>query len=928
MLETASVLLFVTMNIEQAAASKTFLTRSGRLLPLAAVLQHQPSVTLEELPQVVFEYHKNGSLISHHAHININSLAPRTGSIHRGENPTNIFRSRRLTWSFSTHSTLRQGHGYTFVFDESSNVLIAAWGPALLLHPVDPFKYPALLLNVNAIFSRTESSYPGLRADRAALAYARPFVNKKQSISVTPNGEPNKCKQMFVFRIAVSYDAGFLKLYGGTSNFAQSALNGLIAHVAKLYERSVCVTLSVRYNENFNSTMPQRLLEKCEAYLDDPVCTAAANEMLTLTVYEFPGPNIREIESLTHEVRYLITGFVKRSPLSGATHKSAVCHSEDSVGWINGANPAVFAHEVGHMLGAPHDEIGVMTEITQASDEFSLSPKSISYINRFLFRDSRSWCLKRDPIINDNQVDKRWIPSTRPGRALTRFWSMTAKSPRQGEAASTIYVLAYRKNFTTSETNVSIFYFPEFPCQSKPEVSDCMKRSFGVRYTNTTDLWYHSLAVGHVQNSTSTDLVLSYTTYLNGYTEALYHIGFDFQPTEGRPETWSQVFKINTFTSDRLLCSDISLGYVRGGSTPDLIYVFVDNTARGTSIKYYVGFDLGPNGMVRKGWSDAINIPNLPKNAVFVIGLEVRDLDHNGMPELVVSQFDDSTRRLGSWLRVGRDLNASGHVTKGWTSFIKGFHPPGGSRYNIGAMTLYTSKQSGTNAVLLQQNDEILNIFYRRNVVTPAFLETAESRPAVSDFVQGCKECYEGEQIQRCIQDFKYCQTKIDLVMNRDVNNTKTSTSNVQRYINDPTSMRNPAGRQFVSRSSTIYCDGFRFLEFSQRSCETIDRQSVTAKGVEFAFMGYFAENWPSNTTITINTLLDDPLIQNSGEGMVAANIEITGNRSYYRPAVQSILQKLELHRGMEQFDIKEKQDGEDETGEKYRITFIFKSAV
>lgn len=919
------------MHFTRTTALKSYLTPSGKLLPISAILRHQPSLSIKDLPHRVFEYQMNGSLISRHTHIQIHSITQDNSNFHNSEYSTHLFGKSGVSVSSDRKIALRQGRGYTFVFEAHSGVLIAAWGPALQLRAIDPSRYPTMFLNV-AVSSSPTILY-GFNADQAAHSISKVLAQGANYLSAKQINDRAQCDRRYPLYVAATYDPEFLKSRGGEHERAQSAIEALLYQVGQMFADFTCIFMNIAVIPGDEATYSPVLEKGCTGADRDSVCFRNARRMLNFTQATLADPFKFNYTQLKHSARFLFTAPTDDSPLSGAAYRYTACSSDLSIGWVKGTNPALLAHELGHMLGAQHDEVGVMTDFVQPDQELVLSRESVAYINRFISEDPRSWCLRRGTEVNDGGVDKEWFYGAPILNAPKRNWSMTTTLPFEKDGTPKIFAMAYE--ITNSSKGLSIdaavIDFPEIPCRSDPGVNSCWNILYNLKF-NLRDKLIPvgmSIAAGRIRNMTSNDFVFSYLSTYNKTAFAFYRVGFGFQPGARTAEQWSTFYEIEPLKSDVPLWSDITVGYVRGGSSPDLVYAQVDRRYLGTIIVYYLGFDLGPDGKVQGGWTDEIKIPSWYELEITSLSVELVDLDNNGRPELIVASTDFSASGATPWIRVGRDLNIYGHATNGWTDYMHGYNPHVKSKQNRGAMTLIKLGDSQITPLFLQRDNTMVHLTYRKNVFTPAYLNTGQPDPKPTELEDGCKTCYYGEYEPYCIRQLQVCAVFIDQVKVLGTTQAPGSTSRQQGRLHEADAARSLLSRKSSSYPQSIYCVGFRYLTEWKRSCETFDRGTVMAIGLELAFYSHFRENRPLYKEYFSTSLFENPAgVNGDDRKSVAVLIIISGKQNTYQSAVKHALGELQRRAGMDYFNVQKRLVRYQKKEDKYFIRFIFKKGL
>jgi hypothetical protein len=111
----------------------------------------------------------------------------------------------------------------------------------------------------------------------------------------------------------------------------------------------------------------------------------------------------------------------------------------------------------------------------------------------------------------------------------------------------------------------------------------------------------------------------------------------------------------------------VAVADLDGDGRPELIVFMIDNAPGRNQGYYRVGKRLDANGVVTGGWGGWIPIPDWFPFENQHGGVAVADLDHDGRPELVVFMVDNAAQKNEGYFRVGRNLDADGAVTEGWS---------------------------------------------------------------------------------------------------------------------------------------------------------------------------------------------------------------------------------------------------------------------
>lgn len=116
--------------------------------------------------------------------------------------------------------------------------------------------------------------------------------------------------------------------------------------------------------------------------------------------------------------------------------------------------------------------------------------------------------------------------------------------------------------------------------------------------------------------------------------------------------------------------ADVAIASLENNGQNDLIVLMVDNAEGQNRGLYRVGKTLNGEGQVTGGWGPWIEIPGWFSWENQGAGIAAADLDNDGKLELIVLMVDSSAQQNRALLRIGRNLDAIGNVTGGWTPWM------------------------------------------------------------------------------------------------------------------------------------------------------------------------------------------------------------------------------------------------------------------
>jgi hypothetical protein len=155
--------------------------------------------------------------------------------------------------------------------------------------------------------------------------------------------------------------------------------------------------------------------------------------------------------------------------------------------------------------------------------------------------------------------------------------------------------------------------------------------------------------------------------------------------------------------------ADVAAADLTGNSQPDLVVFMIDNPPQQNRGLYRVGRDLDANGNVTGGWSPWIDVPDWFPWENQGGGIALTPRDAQGRQNLVVFMIDNPPGPNAGWYRIGRDIDGDGTVRGGWSAWTP---VPGWFSWE---------NQGGGVAVADTQHDGTLDliVFQIDNATTP-----------------------------------------------------------------------------------------------------------------------------------------------------------------------------------------------------------------
>lgn len=903
-----------------------FVAPSGREVSASAVQRHLPVLPRTAWPHILFEQVSNNIIVSHHARLDVQRIAPLTRILIQNIPVSDPFTNKAPYPALTRAIRVRSGKGYTFVYDPDGQRLIAAWGPALQLHPLDHYRYRGLFLNAAAQAFYAKKHSNNSSTDRVAIALTRALRNgkhhmRKQQVAGWHSAsnlvllrEPQalRCERILYLNITVDYDATFEEMHKPK---VSEALWGVINHVGDLFEAETCVrpVMKQRNTKVYDSTefLPPREIEKCA---HSGLCVTSS-VMLSFLLKQ--NRNVR----VQPDATFLFTGYEDSTNLAGSSYRAAACNNLRAVAWVEKGYAAVLAHELGHMLGAPHDEEGIMKPTVDLGEDLVLSPKTKASIIRFVKRDPRPWCLHRDitSLYTEDFFYKGWIrcsSSTTPFPEHHAVISdVTMASLVSDHSRDLIAIFKTESSHGTSLTlavtiNISS---SEKECQ--------LDTAFNLKGKQILDFPEHimypsgtfgfGIAFGNIWDMSSKDIIISDVQKSASGTKVSYKVGHEIQADGSPPSTWSPHHRIPGYSSENIICTSITLAHIRTALSNDLVVMHIEKRGQINTAFYRVGFDIMPDGSARGKWTEKYQVRGWYGRTTESVSVALYDIDMNGQPEIIISHEDRSQFMDRAFIRIGRNVNREGLVTGGWSDFIAVM-----DLYNaksVQTLALDVENLGGKHPTVIAASLTLttfatrLGLHANSELLTPQLLASCKNPlPPLESFYDGCGECYSTQNAQYCREQVALCDSKVDEV--RIKGKEDTSSRGITNYATERQG-RPFASDKFASNVSrmkvamsqihlekrTTFCEGFHYLFMLDDVCFVIDRAQVVAEGLRQAFLNSLHEVDETVLNKTSSEIMDEDPAGTHGQYKqpITVTITINGKDSSYKNVVRLAIGKL-----------------------------------
>jgi hypothetical protein len=177
-----------------------------------------------------------------------------------------------------------------------------------------------------------------------------------------------------------------------------------------------------------------------------------------------------------------------------------------------------------------------------------------------------------------------------------------------------------------------------------------------------------SVAAGDVTGSGMPDLVVLAVDGGLQPNRGAYRLGRDLDADGNVSAGWTPWLQVPDWASQDTQGAGVAVADLNGNGKLDLLVLMVDNAAQLNRGTYRVGRDLDADGNVTAGWSDWHDVPWFSWENQGA-GIAVADLSGNGRPDVIVMAVDNGLQQNRGVYRIGHDLDADGSVTADWSDW-------------------------------------------------------------------------------------------------------------------------------------------------------------------------------------------------------------------------------------------------------------------
>lgn len=178
------------------------------------------------------------------------------------------------------------------------------------------------------------------------------------------------------------------------------------------------------------------------------------------------------------------------------------------------------------------------------------------------------------------------------------------------------------------------------------------------------------IAVADLSGNGRPDLIIFQIDNPVGQNQGYYRIGRDLDQNGNVTGGWTNWTPVPDWFSHENQDGSIAITSLENNQQNDLIVFMIDNPFGTNEGLYKIGRKLDSNGNVTGGWTNWIPVPGWFSSENQGAGVAVADLENSGLKDIVIFQIDNPPGRNQAFYKIGKNINASGNVTGGWSSWL------------------------------------------------------------------------------------------------------------------------------------------------------------------------------------------------------------------------------------------------------------------
>ena len=221
-------------------------------------------------------------------------------------------------------------------------------------------------------------------------------------------------------------------------------------------------------------------------------------------------------------------------------------------------------------------------------------------------------------------------------------------------------------------------------------------------FGNSTD--GADVALGEIGAGPGVDMLLFYIDDPAGENQGFFRIGWNLDEAGDPTIGWSETRPIPGWFGARNEGGGVSLADIDDNGQLDLVVTHIDDPDGPNEAYYRIGWNLDIEGQVTGGWTEPFGVPGQLGNDTGEGGATLIDLDGNGDQDLVMLYLDEDSGEDEGHYQIGWNLDSAGHAShwSGLQLIPGGF---GGNGVGAGLTAVQTAPDGPFSLVVFHIDD-------------------------------------------------------------------------------------------------------------------------------------------------------------------------------------------------------------------------------